>query len=110
MTFLRLLSEHAYQNFTYNCINSIAWFNAKSEKFDMAVKLKGDDGREFSYNTIIKPLVVRDGCRFREGNAKTVFEIRTKKVRHMPIVDFLPIDYGLQNQGFGFSVGPVCFR
>lgn len=109
MTFLKLLSERAHQNFTYTCINSIAWFNAKTETFDMALKFKGTEGRDFSYNTV-RPIVLTDGCRFREGKGKTVFEMRTKKVKHLPIVDFLPSDYGLPDQAFGFSVGPVCFR
>lgn len=51
-----------------------------------------------------------DGCRFREGENRTVFEIRTKRVKHLPIVDFLPVDYGMPDQAFGFSVGPICFR
>lgn len=109
MTFLKLLSERAHQNFTYTCINSIAWFNAKTETFDMALKFKGTEGRDFSYNTV-RPIVLTDGCRFRAGKGKTVFEMRTKKVKHLPIVDFLPSDYGLPDQAFGFSVGPVCFR
>ena len=30
MTFLRLLSEEAHQNFTYTCINSVAWYDNSS--------------------------------------------------------------------------------
>lgn len=109
MTFLKLLSEEAYQNFTFTCINSVAWFNSKTQKFDLSLKLKGDDGREFSHNSI-RPFVIKDGCKSRKGKNQTVLEIRTKKIKHLPIVDFLPMDYGMPNQAFGFSAGPVCFR
>lgn len=108
MAFLRLLSENVRQNFTYTCINSTAWFNAENETFNTALKFRGDDGREYSHKTF-KWLVVRDGCKFRKGNNETVFEINTKKVKRLPIMDFLPIDYGLPDQAFGFSIGPVCF-
>lgn len=39
---------------------------------------------------------------------QTVFELRTKASR-LPIVDFMPKDYGKQNQKFGFKLGQVCF-
>lgn len=44
------------------------------------------------------------------GEAKTVFDIRTQKSNQLPVIDFLPLDYGGENQAFGFEVGPVCFR
>lgn len=64
MTFLRLLSEEAYQNFTYSCINSAAWYNSKSFKYDMALKLLGENEQEFSYDSpAIKPFIISDGCK-----------------------------------------------
>ena len=39
---------------------------------------------------------------------QTVFELRTKASR-LPIVDFMPKDYGKPNQKFGFKLGQVCF-
>merc|ERR1712071_353656 len=30
LTFLRLMSQNAYQNFTYTCLNSAAWYDASS--------------------------------------------------------------------------------
>ena len=62
MTFLRLLSQEAYQNFTYTCINSAAWFNLKTNNHDMAIKLLGENETEFSTEGI-KPSVLTDGCK-----------------------------------------------
>lgn len=45
----------------------------------------------------------------RKGDGKTIFEISTKKVESLPIIDFIPTDYGQPDQQFGFEVGPVCF-
>ena len=62
MTFLRLLSQEAYQNFTYTCINSAAWFNLKTNNNDMAIKLLGDNEVEFSAEGI-RPNIISDGCK-----------------------------------------------
>lgn len=48
MAFLRLSSEIAYQNFTYTCLNSVAWYNSNTHKYDMSIKLLGDNEQEFS--------------------------------------------------------------
>lgn len=49
---------------------------------------------------------------FQTGKAKskTILELQTKKLDLLPVVDFLPIDYGKSGQAFGFQMGPVCFR
>merc|ERR1712110_926764 len=44
------------------------------------------------------------------GKSKSIFEVRTKKLGQLPLVDFYPVDYGKPHQAFGFEVGPVCFR
>uniref|UniRef100_A0A6P7G6H7 mitogen-activated protein kinase kinase n=1 Tax=Diabrotica virgifera virgifera TaxID=50390 RepID=A0A6P7G6H7_DIAVI len=64
MSFLRLLSKEAYQNFTYTCINSVAWHNSKTDKFDMSIKLLGEDDHEFGYNSL-KPNILVDGYKSR---------------------------------------------
>jgi len=46
----------------------------------------------------------------RKSKSETVFEVRTKMLGTVPIVDFYPVDYGLPHQAFGFEVGPVCFK
>ena len=43
-----------------------------------------------------------------KATGQTVFEVRTKASR-LPIVDFMPQDYGKSNQKFGFKLGQVCF-
>lgn len=45
-----------------------------------------------------------------KGKGETVFEIRTKSMKRLPIVDFFPVDYGMPNQAFGFEIGPLCFK
>lgn len=109
MTFLKLLSEEAYQNFTYTCINSVAWYNSKTQNFDMSVKLLGQNDQEFSA-TAVKPTILIDGCKNRKNKSQTIFEVRTRKLEELPIIDFYPIDYGMPNQAFGFSMGPICFK
>lgn len=74
----------------------------------MSVKLLGENEQEFSHNGL-KPIVLFDGCKMKIDKSETIFEIRTKKLQQLPIVDFRPTDYGSPNQAFGFTVGPVCF-
>ena len=62
MTFLRLLSEEAHQNFTYTCLNSVAWYDNNARNYDLALKLLGDTEDEFSAMRN-KPSVEVDGCR-----------------------------------------------
>lgn len=64
MNFLRLLSDNGYQNFTYSCINSAAWFNAKDSSYDMAVQFMGEDAVQFSSKPgSPKVNVLTDGCK-----------------------------------------------
>merc|ERR1712064_232306 len=109
LTFLRLLSNEAYQNFTYTCINSAAWYDSSTGNLNNAIKLQGDNEDEFSPMNN-SPNILMDGCRNKRRESKTVFEVRTKKLGQLPLVDFYPIDYGKPHQAFGFEVGPVCFR
>uniref|UniRef100_A0A452GS78 Fibrillar collagen NC1 domain-containing protein n=1 Tax=Gopherus agassizii TaxID=38772 RepID=A0A452GS78_9SAUR len=109
MTFLKLLSASARQNFTYNCHQSVAWHDGSSDSYDKALRFLGSNDEEMSYdnNPYIKALY--DGCSSRKGYAKTVIEISTPKIDQVPIVDVMINDFGDQNQKFGFEVGPVCF-
>ena len=109
LTFLRLLSNEAYQNFTYTCINSAAWYDSTTGNLNNAIKLQGDNEEEFS-TAANAPNIIMDGCRLKRRDSKTIFEVRTKKLGQLPLVDFYPIDYGKPHQAFGFEVGPVCFR
>jgi len=62
MTFLKLLSSSARQNFTYICHQSVAWYDAKADDYNKALRFLGSNDEEMSYdnNPFIKPL--SDGC------------------------------------------------
>lgn len=62
MTFLKLLSSAARQNFTYICHQSVAWYDAKADNYDKALRFLGSNDEELSYdnNPYVKPLT--DGC------------------------------------------------
>lgn len=65
MTFLKLLSSSARQNFTYICHQSVAWYDAKADSYDKALRFLGSNDEEMSYdnNPFIKTL--SDGCSVR---------------------------------------------
>jgi len=111
MTFLRLLSASARQNFTYTCSHTSAWFDTDSDTHDKSVILMGANEEEFAYGTKYEPNVIKDGCKNKPAKGKTVFEIETTKLHQLPIIDFLPGEFGGdQNSRFGFEVGPICFN
>lgn len=62
MTFLRLLTASARQNFTYSCHQSVAWHDVTSDSYDKALRFLGANDEEMSYdnNPYIKAL--SDGC------------------------------------------------
>lgn len=109
LNFLRLLSQEAYQNFTYTCINSVAWYNVLNFNYNSSLRLLGANEDEFSYAGI-KPQIVTDNCKMRKSKGDTVFLVYSKKLQQLPLVDFYPVDYGSPHQAFGFTVGPICFK
>lgn len=62
MTFLKLLTASARQNFTYHCHQSAAWYDATSGSYDKALRFLGSNDEEMSYdnNPYIKAL--SDSC------------------------------------------------
>ena len=62
MTFLKLLTASARQNFTYYCHQSVAWHDVSSGSYDKALRFLGSNDEEMSYdnNPYIKALF--DGC------------------------------------------------
>ncbi len=64
MRFLRLLSESARQNFTYTCVNSVAWYDDRARNYKSALRFLGDNEATFSAGKN-KPRVTHDGCRVR---------------------------------------------
>uniref|UniRef100_A0A7N6C278 Fibrillar collagen NC1 domain-containing protein n=1 Tax=Anabas testudineus TaxID=64144 RepID=A0A7N6C278_ANATE len=109
MTFLRLLTASARQNFTYHCHQSVAWHDATSDSYNKALRFLGANDEEMSYDNNPYIKAVSDGCALRKGYGKTVMEINTPKIDQVPIIDIMLTDFGDPNQKFGFEVGPVCF-
>lgn len=109
MTFLKLLSSAARQNFTYICHQSVAWFDAKADNYNKALRFLGSNDEEMSHdnNPFIK--AVYDACSQKQGYARTVLEINTPRIDQLPIIDVMLNDFGDPSQRFGFEVGPVCF-
>ena len=62
LTFLRLMSQEAYQNFTYTCLNSAAWYDTRTSSYVNAIKLQGENEDEFSAE-FNKPNILLDGCK-----------------------------------------------
>lgn len=71
MTFLKLLSASARQNFTYHCHQSVAWHDASSVSYDKALRFLGSNDEEMSYdnNPYIKAL--HDGCAVSRGSEES---------------------------------------
>ena len=65
MTFLRLLTASARQNFTYSCHQSVAWHDQAADGYNRALRFLGANDEEMSYenNPYIKAL--SDGCAVR---------------------------------------------
>lgn len=65
MTFLRLLTASARQNFTYSCHQSVGWHDATTDSYHKALRFLGSNDEEMSYdnNPYIKALV--DSCSVR---------------------------------------------
>jgi len=110
MDFLRLLSEEATQRFTYYCSGSVAWMDSTTGDLENSISLVGSNDWEFETSEFSDKMVVHDGCKDRGQNGFTAFEIRTKKLGRLPIVNFRPKDYGEPWQKFGFEAGPICFH
>lgn len=62
MTFLRLLTASARQNFTYNCHQSVAWHDASSDSYDKALRFLGSNDEEMSYDNNPYIQAISDGC------------------------------------------------
>uniref|UniRef100_A0A8C7XFN3 Collagen, type XI, alpha 2 n=1 Tax=Oryzias sinensis TaxID=183150 RepID=A0A8C7XFN3_9TELE len=109
--FLRLLSVQARQNLTYHCHRSVAWADRSAKNnHKRALHFRGANDDELSYETNPYIKALKDGCSYRKGFDRTVLEINTPQVEHLPLLDIKVSDFGESNQQFGFEVGPVCFQ
>lgn len=64
LAFLRLLANHASQNITYHCKNSIAYMDEETGNLKKAVVLQGSNDVEFRAegNGRFTFTVIEDGC------------------------------------------------
>lgn len=62
LTFLRLLSVSARQNFTYHCHRSVAWHSTISRDHQHALRFLAANEEEISYDTSPYIKAVMDGC------------------------------------------------
>ncbi|OWK04599.1 COL11A1, partial [Cervus elaphus hippelaphus] len=62
MTFLKLLTASARQNFTYYCHQSAAWYDVSSGSHDKALRFLGSNDEEMSYDNNPYIKVLFDGC------------------------------------------------
>ncbi|NWI19805.1 CO5A1 protein, partial [Crypturellus soui] len=109
LTFLRLLSVSARQNFTYHCHRSVAWHSTATGDHQCALRFLAANDEELSYDTSPYIKAVTDGCAARKGSSQTVLEVSTPRMEQLPLLDVRVTDFGEPNQRFGFEVGPVCF-
>uniref|UniRef100_A0A8D0FCX5 Fibrillar collagen NC1 domain-containing protein n=1 Tax=Strix occidentalis caurina TaxID=311401 RepID=A0A8D0FCX5_STROC len=110
LTFLRLLSASARQNFTLTCQHAAAWFDAGAGTFARALRFRGANEEELGHNHPATPIrALRDGCQERRGQERTVLEVTSSRVERLPLTDVAVLDFGDANQKFGFELGPVCF-
>uniref|UniRef100_A0A8C8SKN8 Fibrillar collagen NC1 domain-containing protein n=1 Tax=Pelusios castaneus TaxID=367368 RepID=A0A8C8SKN8_9SAUR len=109
LTFLRLLSVAARQNFTYHCQHSVGWRSAGSGGHQRALRLRGANEEDMSYDNSPYIKALSDGCALRKGSGRTVLEVNTPRVEQLPLLDARFPDFGQPHQKFGFAVGPVCF-
>ncbi|NXV90243.1 COBA1 protein, partial [Calonectris borealis] len=110
LTFLRLLSASARQNFTLNCQHAVAWYDARAGTFARALRFRGANEEELGHNHPAAPIrALHDGCQGRHGQERTVLEVTSSRVERLPLTDVAVLDFGDANQKFGFELGPVCF-
>lgn len=104
---LAMKSDIATQTFVFNCDGVPAWFDQSLQSTGNAIALLGLSEYLFETADLDGLTVLQDGCKDK-SNGQTVFQIKTKSSR-LPVIDFMPKDYGKSNQKFGFRAGAVCF-
>lgn len=62
MTFLKLLTASARQNFTYSCHQSVAWHDSTSDSYTKALRFLGANDEEMSYDNNPYIKAISDGC------------------------------------------------
>lgn len=112
--FLRLLSATGKQRFTYNCHNSIGWYDEDNDNYNKAITVLGWNDQSISYTANTDPFqakfkVIRDDCKSGNGSGKVVLELDTREVDLLPFRDYKSNDFGHGKQKHGYDLGEVCF-
>lgn len=110
--FLQLLSAKARQNITYNCKNTVAYYDVSKRTYRRGIKLLAWNDAELTPkgNQRVRYEVLEDECRHRRPEwAKTTISYQTDKSLRLPIVDVAVRDLGEKNQLFWVEIGPACF-
>lgn len=113
LAFMRLLANHASQNITYHCRNSIAYMDEETGSLNKAVILQGSNDVELipEGNSRFTYTVLVDGCSKKTNEwEKTIIEYKTNKPSRLPFLDIAPLDIGDADQEIRVDVGPVCFK
>lgn len=111
------VSSMARQDIVVNCNNTVAYYDSATQAYDQAVQLRAYDekiltagGKKRKKGTLKYDVDEReDGCMSGDVAGKSKIEIRTRKIRLLPIVDIAVRDAGDVNQEFGITLEPVCF-
>lgn len=73
LTFLRLLSASARQNFTLNCQHAAAWYDAHAGTFARALRFRGANEEELGHNHPAAPIrALHDGCQVSPRAMRTL--------------------------------------
>lgn len=113
LAFMRLLANHASQNITYHCKNSVAYLDEETGSLNKAVILQGSNDVELvpEGNSRFTYTVLVDGCSKKTNEwGKTIIEYKTNKPSRLPFLDIAPLDIGDADQEIRLDVGPVCFK
>lgn len=64
---MRMLSASAAQNVTFDCVNSVVWFDKAGSTYRKAMKLMGSNEMEFTATSPEheRPTAHEDGCEVR---------------------------------------------
>lgn len=68
MTFLKLLTASARQNFTYHCHQSAAWYDAATGGYGKALRFLGSNDEEMSHDNSPYIRALHDGCAVSLGS------------------------------------------
>ena len=109
---MRLNSNRVRQNVTFHCKNAHADSDTFGNKGAPFVKIMTSDELEVHTSSRLKNrlLVLQDECNKKDSRwHKAVFELDTKILDRLPIMDIGVYDVADRNEEFGIELGSLCF-